>query len=59
MGIPINGNWVFDKDHENESVRNAVFFTKEIYIMAFIGAAQHWWGEFEIKEVGSLVDPNS
>jgi hypothetical protein len=55
MGYPLRGEWVFHKDHENESVRNAVYFTKKIYIMAFIGAAQHWWGHFEIKEVGDVL----
>jgi len=62
MGLPLKGHWYFDDNHKNKSVRNAVFFTKKLYVMAFIGAAQHWWGDFDKTEVNwipvNLEDDN-
>jgi len=46
-----SGQWHFEseglKSHDDESI----FFTKPMYAMAFIGAAQHWWGSFGRTEV--------
>jgi hypothetical protein len=50
-----NGLWHFDRSDKTVFEDEAVFFTKAIYVMAFIGAAQHWWGQFDIKEVEDVL----
>ena len=47
--------WHFEKGSRDTWNSQSVFFTKQILVMAFIGAAQHWWGQFETKEVGDVL----
>jgi hypothetical protein len=47
--------WHFEEGKEETWETQSVFFTKKILVMAFIGAAQHWWGQFETKDVGPVV----
>jgi hypothetical protein len=49
------GQWHFEPFDKSVFDDEPVFFTKAIYVMAFIGAAQHWWRQFEIKEVGDVM----
>jgi hypothetical protein len=49
------GQWHFEPSDKTVFEDESVFFTKAIYVMAFIGAAQHWWSQFEIKEVEDVL----
>jgi hypothetical protein len=52
------GQWYLaktDKSQKDDDMQ--IFFTQELYVMAFIGAAQHWFldGKFPIKEVANII----
>ena len=46
-----NGQWHFEDGDRSTWSEHTVFFTKPIYVFAFLGAAKHWWGEFKRHEV--------
>ncbi len=51
-----SGQWHFEPEGAASYNDQALFFTDEIYVMAFIGAAQYWWGRPNTTEVAYIVD---
>jgi hypothetical protein len=50
-----SAQWHFENGKRDTWETQSVFFTKKILVMAFIGAAQHWWGHFETREVDDVL----
>jgi hypothetical protein len=50
-----NGQWHFEPEGAAPYDNESVFFTDEIYVMAFIGAAQCWWSKPSTVEVANIV----
>lgn len=50
------GQWYFEGSARSD-YEGAVFFTTELIVMAFLGAAQHWYSEFRTVNVNNILHP--